>query len=95
MKTTMNIAGFQVQDAVRSRWLVAHLFFYLLVTEALAGLARYAEAESLLVDSYTVLSSDATAIPMFVSQARERLVSMYEAWGRPEKAAEIPTLDQP
>jgi hypothetical protein len=32
---------------------------------------------------------------MFVSQARERLVSMYEAWGKPEKAAEIPTLDQP
>ena len=62
---------------------------------ALAGLLRYTEAEQLLLDSYTVLTSDAVAIPMFVSQARERLVSLYVAWGKPEKAAEIPTLSRP
>ena len=56
---------------------------------ALAGLHRYAEAETLLIDSYTVLSSDASAIPAFVNEAGERLVSLYEAWGKPEKAAEI------
>jgi hypothetical protein len=56
---------------------------------ALAGLRRFAEAEGLLVESYTVLSNDASAIPMFVNQASERLVSLYEAWGKPEKAAEI------
>ena len=56
---------------------------------ALAGLRRYAEAEPLLIDSYTMLKSDATAIPAFVDEAGERLVSLYELWGKPEKAAEI------
>lgn len=56
---------------------------------ALAGLHRYAEAEALLVDSYTVLSNDARAMKALVDEAGERLVSLYEAWGKPEKAAEI------
>jgi tetratricopeptide (TPR) repeat protein len=56
---------------------------------ALAGLQRYAEAEVLLVDSYTVLSNDARAMQALVDKAGERLVALYEAWGKPEKAAEI------
>ena len=59
---------------------------------ALAGLHRYAEAEALLVDSYTVLSNDARAMKALVNEAGERLVSLYEAWGKPEKAAEILTM---
>jgi tetratricopeptide (TPR) repeat protein len=56
---------------------------------ALAGLQRYAEAEKLLLDSYTVLSNDTRAMQTLVETAGERLVSLYEAWGKPEKAAEI------
>ena len=56
---------------------------------ALAGLQRYAEAETLLVDSYTVLSNDPKAMKSLVNKAGERLVSLYEVWGKPEKAAEI------
>jgi hypothetical protein len=55
----------------------------------LAGLRRYAEAEVLLLDSYSVLSSDSSAIPAFVDEAGERLVSLYEVWGKPEKVAEV------
>jgi len=56
---------------------------------ALAGLQRYAEAEALLVESYTVLSNDPKAMKALVNKAGERLVSLYEVWGKPEKAAEV------
>jgi tetratricopeptide (TPR) repeat protein len=56
---------------------------------ALTGLQKYAEAEVLLVDGYTVLSNDANAIPAFVDEAGERLVSLYEDWGKPDKAAQV------
>ena len=59
---------------------------------ALAGLERYAEAEPLLVESYTVLSNDAGAMQALVDTAGDRLVSLYEALGKPEKAAEVLTL---
>lgn len=56
---------------------------------ALTGLRRFTEAEALLVESYAVLSNDTSAIPAFVDEAGKRLVSLYEVWGKPEKAAEI------
>lgn len=56
---------------------------------ALAGLRRYNEAEALLVDSYSLLSNDVNAIPAFVEEAGERLVALYEIWGKPEKAAAV------
>ena len=61
---------------------------------ALVGLGRYAEAEPLLVDGYTVLSNDARAMNTLVHTAGERLVSLYEAWGKPEKAAEVLALSR-
>jgi len=56
---------------------------------ALTGLGRYADAEALLVNSYTVLSNDASVMRTVVDEAAERLVSLYEVWDKPEKAAEI------
>ena len=55
---------------------------------ALAGQRKYAQAEPLLVKSYNVLSSDAGAMPMFVTETTRRLASLYEDWGKPEQAAE-------
>ena len=55
---------------------------------ALAGQRKYAEAESLLVKSHDVLSNDAGALPMFVTETTQRLASLYEDWGKPEQAAE-------
>ena len=55
---------------------------------ALAGLKRFAEAEPLLVRSYDVLSNDPKAMKALVKQAGQRLVSLYDEWGKPDKAAE-------
>ena len=37
----------------------------------------------------TVLSNDAGAMQALVDTAGDRLVSLYEVWGKPEKAAEV------
>ena len=41
------------------------------------------------MDSYTVLSNDPKAMKALVNKAGERLASLYEAWGKPDKAAEV------
>ena len=57
---------------------------------ALAGLERYAEAESHLRDGHAGLDASlsggrrAQKLPPSI----ERLVALYEAWGKPDKAAE-------
>lgn len=53
---------------------------------ALAGLEKYAEAETLLLQSYAVLSTDEGAIPVFVTETTQRLARLYEDWGRDEEA---------
>ena len=53
---------------------------------ALAGLKKYDEAEPLLIRSYDVLSADKGALPVFVTETTERVVSLYEDWGRAEEA---------
>jgi predicted Zn-dependent protease len=58
--------------------------------EAIAGQKKYADAEPLLLDGHRGLSDRAKAIPktsaQAVPRARERLVQLYEAWGRPADA---------
>ena len=60
--------------------------------EALAGQKKYADAEPLLRDGHRGLADRAKAIPgtaaQAVPRARERLVQLYEAWGKPAEAAE-------
>jgi eukaryotic-like serine/threonine-protein kinase len=59
---------------------------------ALAGQKRLAEAEPLLIKGYDGLNERQPKIPVparkFVIEAGERLISLYEAWGKKEKAAE-------
>jgi uncharacterized protein HemY len=54
---------------------------------SLAGQKRYAEAESLLVSAYQGMIAVENRIPafnkFFITRARERIVSLYRAWGRP------------
>ena len=59
---------------------------------ALAGQRKYAEAETLLIKSYEILTNDAGAMPMFVSQTAKRLAALYEDWGKLEQAAEYLAL---
>lgn len=57
-----------------------------LLGEALAGQGKLAEAEALLLPAYDGLKASAAASPRRKRAARERIVRLYEAWGRPEAA---------
>jgi hypothetical protein len=59
---------------------------------SLAGLGRYQEAESLLLPGYSTVLSSATAPEHEKLWARQRVVKFYEAWGKPDKAAEYRAL---
>ena len=62
-----------------------------LVGAASLGQARYAEAEPLIVPGYEGLKAREDRIPIpsqpCLPEAAERVVRLYEAWGKPEQAA--------
>jgi serine/threonine protein kinase/Tfp pilus assembly protein PilF len=53
----------------------------------LAGERRFAEAESLMTRNQEALMTSTQVWPLWKSQALRRMVHLYEAWGRPERAA--------
>jgi eukaryotic-like serine/threonine-protein kinase len=55
--------------------------------DCLVAQARYAEAEPLLNESYTILKAVNVPQSPGLDEARQRLVSLYEAWGKPQEAA--------
>jgi serine/threonine protein kinase len=58
---------------------------------ALLGQSRYAEAEPLIVQGYEGLKARESIVPheamYLLSEAAERVVKLYEAWGKREQAA--------
>ena len=58
----------------------------------LAALERYDEAESLLVVSHSVLRDRTGERSPYTRDALKRLVVLYEAWGKSERAAEYRAL---
>jgi len=58
----------------------------------LAGQRRYAEAEPLLLSGYQGMIERQATIPTDsapeVEQAGDRIVQLYDDWGKPEQAAE-------
>jgi tetratricopeptide (TPR) repeat protein len=54
---------------------------------ALVGLARYETAEPLLLESHADLAIAENVRAIYVTKAREHLVALYSAWGRPAEAA--------
>ncbi len=58
--------------------------------ESLLGQARYTEAEPLVVPGYEGMKARATKIPASawsrLREAAERVVRLYEAWGKPDQA---------
>jgi tetratricopeptide (TPR) repeat protein len=58
---------------------------------ALAGAAKYAEAEPLLIAGYEGLKAREARIPVpsrkLLAAAAARIVPFYEAWGRPDQTA--------
>jgi serine/threonine protein kinase len=58
-----------------------------LLGDCLMARKQYALAEPLLLDSYRVLAKDPGTPEAERRQARQRLVELYEAWGKPSEAA--------
>jgi hypothetical protein len=58
----------------------------------LLGQTRFSEAEPLIVDGYTGLKARAAKMPApakkYLAEAGARIVPLYEAWGKNEKAEE-------
>jgi eukaryotic-like serine/threonine-protein kinase len=63
-----------------------------LLGASLAGRKKYAEAEALLLEGYQGMAArkDRTAVPEWyhLDRAREWIVHLYQAWGKPKQAAE-------
>jgi tetratricopeptide (TPR) repeat protein len=59
---------------------------------SLAALGRYAEAEPLLTDGYAQLARASGDLRRQRRQALERLVTLYSAWQKPDRAATYRTL---
>ncbi len=57
--------------------------------ECLTLLKRYDEAERFLNESYTGFQSVRGEKSPTIVEARQRLVKLYEAWGKPDKAAQF------
>ena len=73
-------------------WRVAVTKSYL--GEALTTLARHQEAEALLVDAHRMLK-DVDARRKDAQGNITRLIALYEAWGRPDRAAMYRSLRRP
>jgi serine/threonine-protein kinase len=67
------------------RWFVSSS----ILGECLTLLKRYDEAERLLNESYTGLQPVRGEKSPEMVEARRRLVKLYEAWGKPEQAAQF------
>jgi eukaryotic-like serine/threonine-protein kinase len=63
-----------------------------LLGASLAGQQKFADAEPLLADGYQGMARVAPSIPFdersVIGETGERIVQLYESWGKPEKAAE-------
>ena len=63
-----------------------------LLGDCLLGQARFAEAEPLIFGGYEGMKAREAKIPVFSKQrlgdAAERILRLFKAWGKPEKAAE-------
>ncbi len=56
---------------------------------SLNALGDHAEAESLLLESYPVLKQKVGEDAWYTKEVLHRLVTLYESWGKPERAAEF------
>ena len=54
----------------------------------LAALRRYGEAEAFCLRGYDNLKAAPIVPTRYKDQAKERIVKLYEAWGKPDKAAQ-------
>ncbi len=53
---------------------------------SLVRLGRFEEAESVLLASHDVIVKERAGVASFETNARKRMIDLYEAWGRPDQA---------
>jgi non-specific serine/threonine protein kinase/serine/threonine-protein kinase len=58
-----------------------------LIARALVDQRRFAEAERLMLEAYPIVDAHFGARHPRVTAVVERIVALYDAWGKPEKAA--------
>jgi eukaryotic-like serine/threonine-protein kinase len=58
-----------------------------LLGECLTAQGRYEDAEAMLLDAHRLLKEGPGWEGQEARETRRRLLALYEAWGRPEKAA--------
>ena len=68
-----------------------------LLGASLAGQDKFTEAEPLLLDAYNQMKDNAETIPNQyrderIREALERIVNLYESWGKPDEAAKYRAL---
>jgi eukaryotic-like serine/threonine-protein kinase len=73
------------RDAKKDRWRSADAESVL--GSSLAAQGRFAEAEPLLLDGYSVLKAERGNGAAYAPAALQRIVQLYTAWGKPERAA--------
>jgi len=73
------------QTLPADHWLTANAESVL--GDCLAALRRYNEAEPLLVKSYSILKAKRGEEDKSTQQALNRIINLYQAWGKPDKAA--------
>jgi eukaryotic-like serine/threonine-protein kinase len=61
----------------------------------LTGLERYAEAEQVLLDSFRVLNEKRGATHRTTLSAAQKLATLYQAWGKPDRAREWKARGEP
>ena len=58
----------------------------------LTEIGRYGDAEPLVLESYVTISGSRGAEDERTKRALNRVIALYEAWGKPDKAAEYRAL---
>jgi hypothetical protein len=82
-------AVYEIVAAKRGSWTVGRRICDNFA-QSLRGQGKYAEAEPLLISGYEGLQKLSPAISAEANfpEAGQRLMRLYTAWGKPEKAAE-------
>jgi len=82
--------GIRQQAMPAGHWLIANTSSAL--GACLTTLQRFEEAEPLLLDGYAALQAQRGPRDQRTRQTLDRLIALYEAWGKPERAAEYRAL---
>jgi non-specific serine/threonine protein kinase/serine/threonine-protein kinase len=75
-----------VKALPQGHWMIAAT--ETLIARALVDQRRFAEAERLMLEAYPIVDAQFGAGHRRVTAVVERVVALYGAWGKPDKAAE-------